>query len=75
MGWKPRENYNIAAERHSVILTRCKMQGQYLPAPPMTVVWREGHFYPVPGIPMFVGNGTCGWMINDHFDEWMEIPE
>lgn len=71
MGWKPREEYKTLAERHDVILTRCR-DGH---TGPMLVIWREGHFVVCPGIPILYGANTCGFWTHDHFDEWTEIPE
>jgi hypothetical protein len=41
----------------------------------MVVIWSNGHFTIVPGVPIHVGTGSCGFYTHDHFDEWMEIPE
>lgn len=74
--WKPREDYKTLAAMHRPILTRHKngLTG------PMLVIYSEhgtvagGHFYPVPGVPIFYGDHQFGMMTNDSFDEWTEIP-
>jgi hypothetical protein len=79
--WKPREEYRTLAEEHRPILARCKPNGQSLPAGPMVVIWSDrgsapgGHFYPCPTLPLHWGPNPIGFLVHDHFDEWMEIPE
>jgi hypothetical protein len=73
--WKPRIEYQTLAEHHKPILTRCQPVGQFISSGPIIVIYKDGHFYPCPGAPIFYGNNQCGWWTHDHFDEWMEIPE
>ena len=74
MRWKPREEYKTLQLHHKPILVRSTYGA------PMVVVWNEngpaegGHFYPVPGVPMFCGKNVFTMMVHDHFKEWMEIP-
>ena len=77
--WKPRCEYKTLTDTHYPILTRSKDGSM----PPMVVIWSvrggaglgKGHFYPVPSSPVFVASHEFSMWTNDHFDEWMEIPE
>lgn len=69
--WKPIADYPFVApgELGPAVLARTKDKF------PMVVIYRDGHFYPCPGVPMFYGERQFSFLTADNVIEFMDIPE